>query len=102
MIEHVVMLGLKDASDLSDCRDVMDSLGRLAGVIPGFLSLSHGVNIDMEGKSTDFPYGFIARFENRDALARYAADPRHQALGARLVALCGGAERITVYDIERD
>ena len=102
MIEHVVMLGLRDASDLRECRDVMDGLGRLAGDIPGFLSLSHGVNIDMEGKSPDYPYGFIARFENRDALARYAVDPRHKALGARLVALCGGADRIMVYDIERD
>jgi hypothetical protein len=102
MIEHVVMLGLKDASDLSDCRDVMEGLERLTGEIPGFHGLIHGVNIDMEGKSPGYPYGFIARFEDRDALARYADDPRHQALGARLVALCGGADRITVYDIERD
>lgn len=102
MIEHVVMLGLKDASDLSDCRDVMEGLERLTGEIPGFVSLTHGVNIDMEGKSPGYPYGFIARFEDRDALARYAADARHQALGARLVALCGGPDRITVYDIERD
>ncbi|WP_127558224.1 Dabb family protein [Nioella ostreopsis] len=102
MIEHVVMLGLKDASDLSDCRDVMEGLERLTGEIPGFLSLTHGVNIDMEGKSPGYPYGFIGRFEDRDALARYAADPRHLVLAARLVALCGGADRITVYDIERD
>jgi antibiotic biosynthesis monooxygenase (ABM) superfamily enzyme len=102
MIEHVVMLALTDASDLSECLDVMEGLERLTGEIPGFLGLTHGANIDMEGKSPNFPYGFIARFENRGALARYAADPRHQALGARLVALCGGADRITVYDIERD
>jgi hypothetical protein len=101
MIDHVVMLGLRDGADPTTCRDVMRGLEQLVGEIPGFLGLSHGVNIDMEGKSPGFPYGFIARFEDRAALTRYAADPRHQALGARLVALCGGADRITVYDIER-
>lgn len=102
MIDHVVMLGLRDEADLSACRDVMQGLERLVGDSPGFLGLTHGVNIDMEGKSPDYPYGFIARFEDKTALARYAADPRHQALGAQLVALCGGADGITVYDIERD
>ncbi|MGI3186373.1 Dabb family protein [Nioella aestuarii] len=102
MIDHVVMLALRDSTDLTACREVMDGLDQLTDEIPGFLSFTHGVNIDMEGKSPGYPYGFIARFENRDALARYAADPRHRALGARLVALCGGADRITVYDIERD
>jgi len=102
MIDHVVMLGLRDRSDLSDCREVMVQLERLVGRIPGYLGLTHGVNIDMEGKSPGFPYGFIARFEDAAALAHYAADPRHQVLGAKLMALCGGADRISVYDIERD
>jgi hypothetical protein len=34
------------------------------------------------------------------ALDRYATDPRYQAYCAQLVALCGGPEGITVYDIE--
>ena len=101
MIDHVVMLALRGDADADDCREVMTGLAQLVGEIEGFVAFSHGRNIDAEGKSSGFPYGFIGRFEDRAALARYAADPRHQSLGARLVALCGGADRIMVYDIER-
>ena len=77
----------------------MNSLGALVGTIDGFEAFHHGPNIDLEGKSPEAAYGFTGVFSDKAAVLRYADDPRHQALGGRLVALCGGADRIKVYDI---
>jgi stress responsive alpha/beta barrel protein len=101
MIDHIVMLKLQDPTDLTDCAFAVSGLAGLVGKIPGFLTISHGPNIDVEGKSQEYPYGFIAGFRDRAALARYAADPRHLVFAERLAALCGGADGIRVYDIER-
>ena len=100
MILHAVYLGLRSDADPAELADVMVGLEGLVGEIGGLQSLVHGPNIDVEVKSPEAPYGFHTTFTNRAALDRYANDPRHQALGARLVALCGGADRIKVYDIE--
>ncbi len=101
MIEHAVFLSLAPGHDPAELAGVMDGLRALVGEIDGFTGFRNGPNIDAEGKSPDHPYGFICTFEDRAALDCYAADPRHRALGARLVALCsGGAEGIVVYDLE--
>lgn len=100
MIHHAVYLSLSDAADPSELAEVMKGLSALVGEIEGFTAFAHGPNVDLEGKSPECHYGFHGSYDDRAALDRYARDPRHQALGARLVALCGGAERIKVYDIE--
>ena len=100
MILHAVYLGLRRDADPAEFADVMAGLEGLVGEIGGLQDLVHGPNIDVEGKSPEAPYGFHATFTDRAALDRYANDPRHQALGARLVALCGGADRIKIYDLE--
>ena len=100
MILHCVYLGVAPDAPTAERVAVMDSLAGLIGQIDGFTGFDHGRNIDVEGKSPESAYGFVCTFTDRDALDRYAADTRHQALGARLVALCGGADRIKVYDID--
>jgi hypothetical protein len=101
MIRHCVMLRLRRDHDPAELRAVMRGLGTLVGRIDGFEGFSHGPNLDAEGKSPDYPHGFICDLADRDALDRYAADAGHRALGARLVALCaGGAAGIVVYDLE--
>jgi quinol monooxygenase YgiN len=100
MIHHAVYLSLIETTDLTALAEVMQDLENLVDKIEGFTAFQHGRNVDLEGKSPESPYGFHATFTDRAALARYAHDPRHQALGARLVALCGGPEAIKVYDIE--
>lgn len=98
MIRHVVLLSLRDEHDGAELLDVMDGLAGLT--IDGFASFEHGPNRDFECKSQDYPYGFIASFDDAVALSRYAKDPDHLALGARIVALCqGGADGIMVVDI---
>ena len=99
MIQHVVMLRLVDDPG-EELRSVMSGLAALVGRITGFTAFQHGPNLDAEGKSPDHAYGFICTFDNAAALADYADDPEHQALGKRLVALCGGGEGIMVYDID--
>ncbi len=100
MIHHAVYLSLSQTADPSDLAAVMESLSKLVGKIEGFTAFVHGPNIDVEGKSPEAPYGFHGTFTDRAALNRYANDPRHQALGARLVALCGRSDGIKVYDID--
>ena len=97
MIQHIVMLNLSDRGDLPA---VMDGLAGLVGEIDGFTEFAHGANIDLEMKSQNYAYGFICAFTDQAALERYAADPRHQALGGRLVAMCeGGGDGIMVIDL---
>lgn len=100
MIHHIVFLSLTKAADRAQLADVMTALGGLVGQIDGFTGFTHGANIDVEGKSPEAPYGFVCIFADLAALHRYADDPRHQALGAQLVALCAGADGIKVYDIK--
>ena len=100
MIHHAVYFPIPENTDLHELAAVMQGLKNLVGQIDGFTGFQHGPNIDAEGKSPEAQYGFHGVYTDRTALDRYAADPRHKALGARLVALCGGAEAIKVYDID--
>lgn len=97
MILHAVYLSLAEDADPAELADVMTGLAALTDLIESF---AHGPNFDAEGKTPQSHYGFHATFADRAALERYATDPRHQALGARLVALCGGENGITVYDLD--
>ena len=99
MILHSVFCALRPDRNPAELAAVMAGLAALP--LDGLRAFMHGPNIDAEGKSPGHPYGFVATFTDRAALARYAADPAHRALGARLVALCsGGGDGIVVYDID--
>ena len=99
MILHTVLCALSANHDPAELRRVMDGLAGLQ--VDGFTDFHHGPNIDAEGKTPGYPYGFVCTFTDRAALHRYATDPNHHALGARLVALCdGGGAGILVSDIQ--
>lgn len=101
MIQHIVMLSLKDDVQAGVLRDIMIELDALRTLIPGFDAFQYGPNKDFEAKSPDYPYGFICSFADKSALQTYADHPDHKLLGARLVALCaGGGDGIWVADIE--
>jgi len=97
MICHVVLLRLPEDHDAAELSAVMEGLAALD--LPGLLSFGYGPNLDAEGLSPGYAYGFVVEFEDRAALDRYAADPGHRALGGRLVALCGGGG-IFVADLD--
>lgn len=99
MIVHTVLCALRPDHDPAELVAVMAGLAGLD--LPGFVGFHHGPNIDAEGRTPGYPYGFVGLFTDRAALDRYAADPGHRALGGRLVALCaGGGAGILVSDID--
>jgi len=101
VIRHVVMLSLRDDASAAELAEVMARLGALGATLDGLEGFAHGPNRDFERKSQGYPYGFICTFKDADALKAYADNPVHQALGARLVAMCnGGGDGIMVMDIE--
>ncbi|NDR55907.1 Dabb family protein [Aliiruegeria sabulilitoris] len=100
MIRHCVMLGLRDGFDAEELEAVLDGLEGLVQRMPGSHRFAAGPNRDFENKTAGFPHGFTIDFDSRAALSAYAEHPEHRTLGARLVALCGGAERIAVFDLE--
>jgi hypothetical protein len=98
MIRHIVMLRLVDGYDPVELIAVMSGLAALD--LPGFIGFEHGPNRDLEQKAPDYLYGFVCSFSDEAAVKTYAADPGHQALGARLVDLCGGGDGIMVMDLD--
>ncbi len=101
MILHSVYLRLPQGADRTELQEVMAGLNQLCRDLPGCAGFQHGPNRDYEAKSPEYPYGFVAQFRDQEALALYAENPVHKALGARLVAMCeGGANGIVVYDLD--
>ncbi len=100
MIRHCVMLGLPDDFDAEELEAVLDGLEGLVARMPGSRDFAAGPNRDFEDKTAEFRYGFTVDFDSPAALAGYAGNPEHLALGARLVALCGGAGNIAVFDLD--
>jgi len=101
MIRHCVMLNLRENAQASELGAVMQGLDDLVDRLADCSGFCAGPNRDYELKSADFDYGFTLDASSPKALAAYAGHPEHQALGARLVALCkGGADGIVVFDIE--
>lgn len=101
MILHCVFVNFRPDGDVAEQQAVLKGLGALQPLIDGFEDYRCGPNRDFEAKTPDHRDGFICTFRDAQALQRYADDPRHQALGARLVAQCvGGVDGILVYDLE--
>lgn len=91
----------EDEVTQEDRADMLHSLARLVDDIPGLRTFSAGPNVDIEHKSPEYRDGFVAVFDDRSALARYAVHPKHLELGQRLVAACvGGADGLIVFDLE--
>lgn len=96
MILHCVFC----AAPFEAVADVIGELELFAVALPGVVSFAAGPNLDVEGKSTGHPSGFVIAFRDRAALATYADHPQHKALGARLVdATAAGPDGIVVYDL---
>jgi hypothetical protein len=101
MIKHCVFLNFKSEISESDQFDVFEGLSNLKNQVEGLNDFEYGNNLDFEQKSADYNSGFIASFENRQALLEYNEHPEHALLGSKLVSMCkGGHQGIIVFDIE--
>ena len=98
MIEHIVLMKLKEGVTEKQTQELMDGLSRLKGVVPGMLDVSGGYNDSPEGKSAGFTYGFIVRFSDSAARDGYLPHPEHQKLAKTLVRPI--ADDVLVFDYE--
>lgn len=98
MIEHVVLLKLKDGVTKEQTQKLLDGLKKLEKVIPGILEVSSGYNNSPEGKNAEFTYGFIVRFSDAAARDGYVPHPEHQKLAKDLVRPI--VDDVLVFDYE--
>ena len=98
MIEHIVLLKLKDGVTVEQTDKMMDGLNKLKGVIPGMVEVSGGNNSSAEGKSGGFNFGFIVRFKDAASRDGYVPHPEHQKLAQTLVRPI--VEQVIVFDYE--
>ena len=101
MIKHCVFLNFKSEISESEQFDIFEGLSNLKNQVEGLNDFEYGNNLDFEQKSADYNSGFIASFENHQALLEYNENPEHALLGSKLVSMCkGGHKGIIVFDIE--
>ena len=101
MIKHCVFLNFKSEISESEQFDVFEGLSNLKNQVEGLNDFEYGNNLDFEQKSADYNSGFIASFENRQALLEYNEHPEHALLGSKLVSMCKeGHQGIIVFDIQ--
>ena len=101
MLKHCVFLNFKSEISESEQFDVFEGLSNLKNQVEGLNDFEYGNNLDFEQKSADYNSGFIASFENRQALLEYNENPEHALLGSKLVSMCKGRHKgIIVFDIE--
>lgn len=100
MIEHIVLLKLKDNVAKEQTQELLDGLKKLKEVIPGMLDVSGGYNNSPEGKDAGFTYGFIVRFRNVAARDGYLPHPEHQKLAQNLVRPI--VDDVLVFDYESE
>lgn len=98
-IKHCVFMQIKPEISQENWLGLFQKLGDLQPIMPGFLSIEFGENLDCEQKS-DCNAGFIIDFADQKSLDHYANHPEHQKLGGQLCEMTiGGADGIMVYDI---
>ena len=98
MIEHIVLLKLKEGITEDQTQKMMDGLEELKKVIPGMLEVSGGYNNSPEDKAEGFSFGFIVRFKDAASRDGYVPHPEHQNLAKTLVRPL--VDDVIVFDYE--
>lgn len=102
MIRHFVLLRFRQDVTVDVRRSLMAELGTLRDHIGGIVGFHAGENVSPEEPVIHgFRDGFWFDFVDTAARDAYLIDPRHQSVGAKLVANAeGGIEGIVVFDVE--
>jgi hypothetical protein len=80
MIRHTVLFKFKPDFPPADKQAWIAGLGRMAGNIPGMLTLTHGP--DVLNTERSFDYAIVADFETVEDIAVYNTHPLHEPLKA--------------------
>jgi len=82
MIKHIVMWKLKEQAEgadrLANAREMKRRLEECAQIVPGILAFE--VAVAQPGLEATYDVVLYSAFEDKAALAAYAAHPTHQAL----------------------
>lgn len=101
MIRHIVLTKFKPDTTEETIRGIYEELAALVEVLPGARDFRGGRSSSPERIERGYHHGFVIDFDGWEDLARYADNPTHKALGARLVAQAdGGVDGLLVLDIE--
>ena len=93
MIDHLVLVTLKEGTSQEDEEDVISTFRELGSKIPNLIDFSIGKNFSE--RSRGYTHGLFARFQTRDDLQAYLKHPEHLSAVKKLDALQEG-ERIVV------
>ena len=100
MLIHTVLMDPDGDAGAAQIKAAMPILQQVCDALPGASGFAHGPNLDFEGKSARYTYGFQVCFTDRDAHLCYEAHPDHIRAGGMLVAACtGGHDGIFVVDL---
>ena len=96
MVQHIVLLKLKEGTTHNQTQAVLDGLTGLIGKLPGILSVIGGENISPEGKSAGFGWGFVMAFEDLASRDTYLTHPDHVAVSVKFIRPI--VEDVLVFD----
>lgn len=101
MIRHIVLTRFAPDTTEAEIAAIYDGLAQVCARLDGARGFHGGRSTSPEQIERGYMHGFTVDFDDWDALQRYAEDPAHQALGARIVAGAeGGLDGVLVLDIE--
>jgi len=78
MINHIVLLKVRNDISVAELQKVFSALERLVEVIPGLMSFSGGENNSPEEINRDYSHAFHMIFKDADARDDYLPHPEHE------------------------
>jgi hypothetical protein len=97
LVDHLVLLAMKDDASAEDVEDLLSGIRGLRSSIENVMDLSVGE--DFSGRAKGYTHGLFARFRTSDDLRAYLNHPDHRAVVEKLDELTTG--RLVVdYDHE--
>ena len=100
MLEHIVLLKLKEGVTEEQTQALMDALRDFIDqeIVPGFVDVTGGYNNSPEGLNRGYDFAFVLWFKDADARAAYLPHPEHKRLGKMYVGPI--KDEILVFDYD--
>ena len=96
MVDHVVLLALRDGVTDSDLERFGALLTALPDSIDGIESVRHGHSTSPEGLEQGYDYGFVIGFADAAARDAYLPHPEHAPVSTLVRQL---TDRVLVFDV---
>ncbi|MEC7964819.1 MAG: Dabb family protein [Pseudomonadota bacterium] len=101
MIRHIVLINFRAEVSEQEISQMFSALPVLQDFLPGMGAITAGRSDSPEQMERGYMHGFVVDFDSWQSLQAYQDHPKHQALGAKLVAAAeGGIDGILVFDLE--